>query len=438
MATPNAGTLLDSRMGAPAAKRSNYRWTLAIFALLLTFMSFMDRVNLSVAAPAIIKEFHFTMVQIGMIQTAFFVCYACCQIPAGMLTEFLGHRRVISLAVIWWSVFTSVTTLCGKFSSWIVVRGVFGIGESPVYPGVNNAISIWFPKKERGKAAGFLMSGGCFGQIIGMPLSVYIMVAWGWRAIFVVFGLAGTVLAIVYYILMRTHPRESKFVNKAELDYITEGREATAGTGRSIAPWKDFFRSSQFWAIVIPCVATNFINYIFVTWLPVYLLEAHHFSLKQMGFAAVFVFAGPAVGGMTGGIIADHVIRTQRGTPRIRAWLGGLGLLLCCCGLYMTATSTGQWLTVMWLALSLCCMGFSFSSGWASCADIGGKFTGTVTGWMNFWGQLIGGGLGPVLIAWIASRYSWQAAILVTASMGIVGAIGWIFVKPDIPLKNTA
>ena len=436
MATPSAGTLIDCSKDVAAQKRTNYRWTLAIFVHLFALMSFMDRINLSVATPGIIKDLHFTIVQIGTIQTAFFVCYALCQIPSGMLTEYLGHRRVLTFAVIWWSIFTCVTALCGRFSSWIVVRGVFAIGESPVYPGSNTAIAIWFPKKERGKAAGFLQSGGCVGRIIGIPLAVYIMAVWGWRAIFLVFGLAGVVLATAYYILMRTHPRESKFVNKAELDYITEGREASTGTKRSIAPWKDFFRSSQFWAIIIPCVATNFINYIFVAWLPVYLVQARQFSLKQMGLAAVFVFAAEASGGLTGGSIADHVIRTQRGTPRIRAWLGGMGLLVCCCGLYMTATSTGQWITVMWLALSLCSMGFSMGALWASCADMGGKFTGTVTGWMNFWGQLIGGGLGPVLIAWIVSRYNWQAAIFVTAAMGVVGAIGWIFVKPDIPLKH--
>jgi ACS family glucarate transporter-like MFS transporter len=437
MATPSAGTLLDSRAGTPAAKRTNYRWTLAIFVHLFAFMSYMDRINLSVATPAIIKELHFTLVEIGTIQTAFFVCYALCQIPSGMLTEYFGHRRVLAFAVIWWSVFTSVTALCGKFSSWIVVRSVFAIGESPVYPGSNTAISIWFPKKERGKAAGFLQSGGCVGRIVGIPLAVYILATWGWRAIFLVFGLVGIVLATAYYKLMRTHPRESRFVNQAELDYITEGREASTGTKRSIPPWKVFFRSSQFWAIIIPAAATNFINYIFVAWLPVYLLQAHHFSLKQMGAAAGLVFAAEASGGLTGGAIADHVLRTQRGSPRIRAWLGGMGLLVCCCGLCMTAISTGQWPTVMWLALSLCSMGFSFSAIWASCADMGGKFTGTLTGWTNFWGNLIGGGLGPILIAWISSQYNWQAAILVTASVGAVGAIGWIFVKPDIPLRTT-
>jgi ACS family glucarate transporter-like MFS transporter len=263
-----------------------------------------------------------------------------------------------------------------------------------------------------------------------------IMVNWGWRVVFIFFAILGVVLAAAYYALLRTHPHESKFVNMTELEYIADGRATVTGTKRAVAPWKDFLQSSQFWAVTIPQSAANFVNNIFIVWLPVYLLEARHFSLKEMGFASAFVFAGPALGGMTAGIIADHVIRKRLGTSRIRAWVGGMSLLLCCCGLYMTAVSTNQWLTVMWLALSLACVGSSFSSSWASCTDIGGKFAGTVTGWMNCWGMLIGGGLGPVLTAWMASRYSWRTAILVTATAGIIGATGWIFVKPDVPLKN--
>ena len=438
MATPGTDKLVASSVTAPVLKRSNYRWMLAVFALLLTFLSFMDRVNLSVAAPSIMKEFHFTLVQIGMLQTAFFICYAFCQIPAGMYTQHFGHRRVLPLAIVWWSVFTSLTAACGRFFSWIVLRALFGIGESPVYPGLNAAFSDWFPKRERGKSSACLVMGSCLGQIIGLPLSVVVMVNWGWRAVFISFGLLGIVIAAAYYALLRTHPRESKFVNAAELEYITEGKVTVTKAERSMPPWNDFLRSSQFWAIAVACAAANFINYIFVAWLPVYLLEAHHFSLKQMGTAASCVFAGPALGGMTCGIVADHVIRKGLGTSAIRAWLGGTGLLLCSCGLYLTAVSANQWLTVTWLSLSLACFGFSISASWAVCVDIGGKFAGAVTGWMNFWGQFIGGGLGPLLIAWIASRYSWRAAIFFTALVGIIGATSWIFVKPDVPLKSVA
>jgi ACS family glucarate transporter-like MFS transporter len=435
MAMATEKILIDHAQSGPVQKRTNYRWVLAAFAMLLTFMSFMDRVNLSVATPSIIKELHFTMVQIGMLQTVFFVCYACFMIPSGMATEYFGHRRLIPFALAWWSVFTSITPFSGRFTNWIVVRSLFGMGESPVFPGINYAFSNWFPKKERGKASGFLVTGSCLGQLVGMPLSVLIMVTWGWRLVFVAFGILGLVIALAYYVLLRTHPHESKFVNAAELEYITDGRTVEV-MAKKMAPWKDFLKSRQFWAIIGPSAAANYINHVFISWLPVYLLSARHFSLKHMGLASAFVFAGPAIGGMTCGFIADYMIGKRLATAKCRAWLGGMGLLLCCGGLYMVATSTSQWVTVMWLTLSLCLMGFSFNSQWAACMDIGGRFAGTVSGWMSFGGNLIGGGLGPLITAWIATRYSWQVAILVTAAVGILGAVSWMFVKPHVALKN--
>jgi ACS family glucarate transporter-like MFS transporter len=437
MTTPSQAETVISSQHVPLQKRSNYRWTLAIFVLLITFMSFMDRVNLAIAAPEIMKEFHFTKIQIGMMQTAFFLSYAFFQIPSGLATEYLGHRRMVALAMAWWSLFTSLTAFCGRFSVWIIVRVLFGVGEAPVYPGLNSALAGWFPRKERGKAMGFLVTGSCLGQIVGLPLAGLIMVTWGWRAVFVSFGMLGLVLAVCYYALMRTDPQESKFVNAAELEYIADGRPISKSTKRAMAPWKDFLRSGQFWAIACQFSMADYINYVFISWLPVYLLEAHQFSLKQMGFVAAVPFMGPAIGGMSCGFIADYVVKKGWATSKCRSWFGGIGLLFCCCALYMTATTGDRWLTVMWLTIALGGLGFTFNSSWASCADIGGRFSGTVAGWINFWGNLCGAA-GPTITALVVTRYSWRAAILVTAVAGIIGAVSWLFVKPDIALKNTA
>ncbi len=432
-----SSTPTSSDRNALLQKRSNYRWMMLFFALLMMFMSFMDRVNLSIATPSIIKEFHFSMVQIGMLSTAFYIPFALFQIPSGMAAERWGHRLVVTLAVVWWSVFTALTTMCTKFSSWFFVRAMFGFGESPICPGLNYAFSRWFPRQERGTASIGIVSGSCFGQIVGLPLSVIIMVHWGWRAIFIIFGAAGIICAIAYYVLLRTHPSESSFVNAAELKYIVDGQDSS-GTKRGSAPWSSLLKSSQFWAIAAPAIATNFTNMVFIAWLPLYLLEARHFSLKTMGYAAALVFAGPAIGGVVGGVIADTVVRKGWGSARVRAYLGCLALLLCTGGLYLTATVTDRWATVWCLSFSLMCMGISFNSQWASAQDIGGRFAGTVSGWMQGWGQGIGGCVGPVLIAWIATHYSWRAGILLTAMICVFGATGWLFVKPDVPLKNVA
>jgi ACS family glucarate transporter-like MFS transporter len=278
--------------------------------MLGTFMAYMDRVNLSVATPAIMKELHFTKVQIGTLQTVFFVCYALLQIPSGIIAdkEYLGHRKVIPLALGWWSIFTSLTAFCQQFSTWIIVRALFGMGEAPLYPAMTAAFAKWFPKRERGKAVGFLITGARFGPLVGMPLAVLIMVKWGWRSVFYIFGIMGVVVAIAYYLLLRTHPRESKYVNTAELDYIADGEAVAVTQKRAAPPWKDFLSSGQFWAIGGQFAMGTYINYMFIAWLPLYLLEAHHFSLKQMGFTATVPEFGYALGNIFCGVACDYLI----------------------------------------------------------------------------------------------------------------------------------
>ncbi|MGD0974690.1 MAG: hypothetical protein ABR866_11405, partial [Candidatus Korobacteraceae bacterium] len=113
---------------------------------------------------------------------------------------------------------------------------------------------------------------------------------------------------------------------------------------------------------------------------------------------------------------------------------GGLGLTFCAVGLFLTATALQKWTTLLGLTLALMSLGFSITSAWTSCTDIAGKFSATVSGWMNFWGNIVGGAA-PIITAWIATRYGWQAAIFTTASTGLLGAVCWIFVKPHKPLQ---
>jgi len=403
--------------------------------MLMTFMSYMDRVNLSVATPAIIKELHFTIIEIGMMQTAFFVCYALFMIPSGTATEFFGHRKTLPFALTWWSVFTAITAFCQQFWTWVFVRGLFGMGESPVFPALNAAFSNWFPKQERAKAVGFMLMGSHSGPIIGMPLAVFIMVNWGWRWVFISFGLMGLVIALGYWILIRTHPHESSFVNAAEVQYIADGREFATDERKLMPPWKDFFGSSQFWAIGLQLGMANYISYVFVSWLPLYLLEARHFSLKEMGFAAALPSLGIVLGNWVCAFASDYLVKKGVSKNKIRTPFASIGLLMCCAGLYLAATATDRWVTVLWLTFALAFLGFNMNSAWTSCTDLAGRFAGTVSGWMNFCGNLIGA-TAPPLTAWIVTVYGWDSAILATGLAGIIGAIIWQFVKPDKPLQH--
>ncbi|MDR3591004.1 MAG: MFS transporter, partial [Negativicutes bacterium] len=144
---------------------------------------------------------------------------------------------------------------------------------------------------------------------------------------------------------------------------------------------------------------------------------------------------GIVVGNWVCAFLSDYLVKKGVSKTKIRTPLASIGLLLCGVGLYFAATTPDRWLTVLWLTLALAALGFNMNSAWTSCTDLAGRFSGTVSGWMNFCGNLIGAAAPPVT-AWVVTAYGWDSAILVTGLAGIIGAVIWQFVKPGQPLRH--
>lgn len=413
-------------------KATQFRWFLAVLMFLISFISYMDRVNLSVAAPVIMQEFGFDKVQLGLLQTAFFIGYALMQIPGGIASELFGHRLVITIAASFWSVFTALTAACNSFTMFACVRGLFGVGEGPLAPTFGRFVYKWFSPNEKARGAAFLLGGVFFGPVVGPSVTVMLMLAFGWRSVFVIFGAIGLVLAAAWYYFATESPRNSKYVNAAEADLIEEGMEPVQAK-KEMAPWRDFMTSAQFWAVGIQFFITDYIMYVFLAWLPLYLMEAQNFSLKSMGIAASFPWAALCAVTFATGYMSDKLIAKGVSKHRVRTWSGVVGLAICCVALYLGAIAKTPFMNVLWLTISLGSLGLTFNAGWAACIDLSGKFSGSVSGWMNFWGNL-GGVAAPTLTAWIATTYGWQAAIVTTAAFAVVGMFAWLFVKPELPL----
>jgi MFS transporter, ACS family, glucarate transporter len=410
-------------------KQTNFRWCLAVLMFLIGFISYMDRVNLSVATPAIMGEFAFTKIDMGFMQTAFFVGYSAMQIPGGIMAELLGHRIVVTASVAWWSLFTVLTAATSSFTSFAVVRCLFGLGEGPVYPAMANCIYRWFHRAEKGFASSFMLSGAFIGPVFGPAITVFLMLAFGWRSVFVIFGAVGALMAFAWYFLAAPSPRDSRFVNATELAHIEE--EGDLGEQKKeLAPWRNFMTSPQFWAIGIQYFITDYIMYVFLAWLPLYLMEAQQFSLQKMGIAAAFPWAAICIVTFTAAFISDKLVAAGLPKHKARTWMGASGLACCFIALYLGAMASTPWLNVFWLTISLGSLGLTFSASWAACTDIGGKFAGSVSGWMNFCGN-VGGVLAPICTAWVATNYGWQSAIVFTAFTAVIGIAAWFAVKPD-------
>lgn len=410
---------------------SYFRWRLALIMFAISFISYMDRVNLSVATPAIMQEFDFTKLQMGALQTAFFVGYAIMQIPGGIMAETFGSRRVVTVAVGLWSIFTSLTAACSNFTMFAAVRALFGVGEGPIAPSFGRFISRWFTTNEKARGSACFLGGMFIGPVIGPAVTIALMLTFGWRSVFILFGIIGLGLSFVWYRFVTDSPRENAFIQADEVRYIEANLPTPSHKG--MAPWRNFMASSQFWAIGIQFFVTDYIMYVFLAWLPLYLMEAQHFSLTSMGFAASLPWIALSLVTFSTGYISDKLVSSGVSKTKSRTLFGTCGLALCCISLYLGAVAQNVWWNMFWLTISLGTLGFTLNASWAACIDIGGEFSGSVSGWMNFWGNL-GGAVAPILTAWIATNYGWQMAILTTASFAIIGVVAWLAVKPDVPL----
>lgn len=410
-------------------KMSNFRWKVAWLIFAISFVSYMDRVNLSVATPVIMKEFGFTKIDMGLIQSFFFAGYALIQVPGGMMAERFGHRITGALAVAWWSVFTALTAVAsGKFS-FAAVRLMFGLGEGPIYPAAAIAVHKWFNKGEKGNASSFILNGCFLGPVVGPAVTVALMAALGWKAVFWLFGAVGVILAIIWYKFVPDDPSKSPYVNERELEHINDGRVAAAGE-KKVAPWGRLLKSSQFWALGLQFLITDYIMYVFLAWLPMYLMEVHGFSLAKMGIWAAAPWLSLMAVVFLCGYFSDKAIAAGFSQNLVKTGTGAVGILLCACTLFIATNTSDPMMNVFWLSVALGSLGLTMSASWSSVITMGGQFAGSVSGWMNFWGN-IGGVLAPTVTAWIATTYGWQAAMVATAVTGAAGAVAWLFVKPD-------
>ncbi len=374
---------------AAAGTMTNFRWKIAFLIFLISFVAYMDRVNLSVATPVIMQEFGFTKIDMGFIQTCFFASYALMQVPGGILAEKFGMRKTGALAILWWSVFTALTALAKGKISFAAVRLAFGLGEGPVFPSLGAATFTWFNKHEKGKASSSILLGTFFGPVVGPVATVALMGLFGWHAVFIIFGLVGIALAWVWHRFACDNPADSPYVNAEEAAYINEGRSADS-LKKAVAPWSKFLRSTQFWAVGIQFMVVDYIMYVFLAWLPMYLTEVHNMSLKSMGFWASCPWIALMAMVFLAGFVSDKIANGSHSEMqyKMRTVTAMAGVAVTSLGLYIASHTADPAMNIFWMSVSLGALGFAMSASWSSVISLGGKYTGSVSGWINLWGNI--------------------------------------------------
>lgn len=356
--------------------------------LLILFITwtvcYMDRMVMTVAVPYIAKDFNLTSVEMGVVMSAFFAGYALFQIPGGMLADKFGARKVMAIAVSWWSIFTAFTGMATTLISMLIIRFLFGLGEASFPGGSWKTVSTWFPKKERATANSFMLSSNSLGPAIAPLFVVGIMAAFNWRSVFYFLFIPGFIVVAAILIFIKDKPADSKMISPEELKLIEEKDSENKNAVKNLS-FKDVIKLPVVWKIFFTFFAFDIVFWGFSSWIPTYLVKARGFQLVKMGIIASLPFFAGTIGTVLGGYISDkYCVGRRRDVIIVSNVLTAICLIL-------TYTTSNETLAMTFLTLTgfFCCM--AFGSIWALPMNIlPPEVMGSSSGFINFAGQIAG------------------------------------------------
>lgn len=449
--TPEGGRPYNRRTMRPASPPlpeahapSRTRWAILGLLLCISIVTYVDRVNISVTARQMMPALGLTEFEMGEVFSAFVVGYALFQIPGGWLGDRLGPRRVLALALVWWSAFTALTAVAaslpqaavlGTLGSLVVVRFLMGCGEAAALPNFNRTVANWLPPTERGFGMGLAIGGLGIGSALTPPVTAWIMVNFGWQTAFYAAGLLGLAIAAGWYAYATDRPEEHPHVNAAEAALIAGSAPPVERMDRTV-PWPLFARTPTVWWLVLSYTCLGYVAYVYLSWFYLYLVNVRGFGVLRGAVFAAAPFLAISLLCPLGGWATDR-LAVHLDVNRGRAWVGGSGMLLASLCILGGAFTPSAMSALLLLSLGAGWLYFSVGAYWASTVDLSKSHAGTLSGLMNT-GANVGGALSPTLTPWLAEHFGWPAALGGAALMALAGCLFWLGIKPGDGLARRA
>jgi MFS transporter, ACS family, D-galactonate transporter len=373
-------------------------------------INYIDRSNLSIAAPLIKDELGISAWQLGKLLSAFFWTYALLQIPAGWLVDRFDVKWVFAAGFFVWSAATAITGFLHGFTALLIIRVILGLGESVAFPSYGKILCGHFSESRRGFANSMLMTGLALGPALGMWLGGSAVGRFGWRPFFVTLGLAALLWLPLWWAWM---PRRT----------VAPCRSPVQAAGVL-----DILRQRSAWGTCIGQSSINYYLYFLVTWLPFYLVRGRHMSLNEMANAGGLLFLVSAISSAACGKLSDRWIQAGASATLVRKGMMvfghmGIGILLV-----LTVMAPGRLFTVA-LALTGAFLGISICNSWAIPQTLAGpRMVGRWVGVQNFAGNLAGA-VAPALTGLLLDRTgSFRWPFFITAVVAWIGGLCWWFV----------
>jgi len=400
------------------------RYTLAALSCACMALAYMDRWNLSVAAPLLMQEFGWNETTVGFLQSIFFYGFTASHLPGGWLADRFGGRRVLAAAVLAWSVITGATSLVVGFGMLIAVRLALGLGEGVNMPSILNLIARWFPVQERTRATTVAVAGVQAGTLIALPLSAWIAASFGWRAIFRSYSVLGLVWVVLWLATVDETPEPV-------------GDTAAERSPEPI-PWRTLLRRQPVWAVLLTTFVTNWTVWFFFAWLPTYFIKVHGFSLKESGVVSAAPSLAMIVAGLASGWLADRLIADGISVTTVRKVLLAGGYVGAIIFLLVLPHTPSRSAAVLCLCTALAFFAAGSSTVLVNSLDLAPGSAGVLVGLQGTVGN-VAGMISPVLGgAIVTSTGSWDLNFYVIAALLGAGALLWTLTASGEPLRLEA
>jgi ACS family D-galactonate transporter-like MFS transporter len=415
------------------AQPTRSRFVIMVLLFVCVMINYLDRSNISIAAPAMRAQLGFDTAQMGYVLSAFGWTYALCQIPGGWLVDRIAPRTLYATLIVLWSMATIMVGVTSTVTGLIAMRLLVGALESPSYPINNRVVTTWFPERERATAIGVYTSGQYVGLAFLTPLLVLIQTRAGWHMIFVATGSVGVVWGLAWYALYR-QPHDFPGTNAAEIDQIRHGG-GLVDLGRDPSPTQRRFSgadlgrvlsSRKLWGVYVGQFALTSTLWFFLTWFPTYLVQARGMSFVKVGFLATLPFLAAFVGVLSSGLLSDALVRrgVSLGMARKTPIVAGLLLSASIIGANYVDTPA---LIIAYMTLAFFGNGLA-SITWSLVSAIAPeRLLGLTGGVFNFFGNLSGIAV-PIIIGYLARDYGFSAGLMYVGTLAVIGALSYVFV----------
>ena len=411
-----------------SAKIKRIQTAALVLLVVAGLINYFDRIALSIANPAVSAELNLSASEMGLLLSAFSLPYAIAQLPLGVMLDRIGARIMLGAGLLIWSVAQLAGGLVQTLNQFIVSRIFLGIGEAPQFPAGAKVFSEWYALEERGTPTGIFVASSTIAPALAPPLLTAMMLAFGWRGMFIIMGVAGILAAIGWYALYRD--RRDVELSLEEVDHLSGvDRAASDENQMTFGEWLGLFRERTTWGLALGFMGVIYMVFLYVTWLPAYLQQERGLSITESGWVLMIPFLGGTLGQLTSGYAADKLLARGFGTINSRKLPICIGLIFAAAFTVPAAYTPNLTMAILCLTLAMYFVNLASGGSWALVSVAAPRrLVASLGSVMNFGGYLAGAAA-PLITGIVVDKTgSFVNALLISACVALAGAFAYILI----------